>query len=225
MAYLDLSKDGDVFILTMIDGENDNMFTADVLKEYCELLNEVESSQDNASLILTSSHEKTWCNGLNLKWFMDQTQESLSEFSGLAETTFLRIALLNMPTIACITGNCYGGGAIMACAFDFRFMRADRGRFCLPGITNRIVYSELSQEIINLLPNMHAVNELVLTGKAMGGEECCAKNIVDAVYPVDDLLSSAKEFAKTMAQKDRETYAAIKSGLRRQLIPYKSKFL
>jgi ribosomal protein L35AE/L33A len=50
------------------------------------------------------------------------------------ENMLLRLALLNLPVIAEIGGNAYAGGAILASACDFRFMRSDRGRFCFPEV-------------------------------------------------------------------------------------------
>ncbi|WP_067663415.1 enoyl-CoA hydratase-related protein [Nocardia miyunensis] len=40
-----------------------------------------------------------------------------------------------LPTVAVLQGHTFGAGAFLALAHDRAVMRADRGYFCLPGIT------------------------------------------------------------------------------------------
>lgn len=217
MDYLDLKKEGKIFILTLINGVNDNTFSNDVLKDYNAVMDEIEHTTENASLVITSDHPKTWSNGINLEWMMKLPENELLEFVVNLKRTILRMSLLNLPTIGCLTGNVYAAGAIMACGLDFRLMRSDRGRFCFPEINIHISFGGTFSEIIKLLPNHHALNELALTGAAWGGEECYPKNVVDAIYSAEELPQKAMEHAEIMAEKDRKTYTAIKHDLRKDL--------
>ena len=214
MTYFDLKQEDKVYVLTMINGDNDNTFTLNFLNELNGCLDEIEKSTDNAAMIMTSNHHKTWSTGINLDWLMTQAPEQFKLFVETLDKTLIRIALLNLPTIACLVGNTYAGAAIMACAFDFRFMREDRGRFCFPEVNIRIPFTEVMDEIIDLIPNKHVLKELALTGNAMGGFECKERNVVDGIYSQEELPVKTKEFAKTMAQKDRPTYTRIKHGLK-----------
>ena len=80
MSTLDLRKENSVYVLTMTNGEKSNTFTADVLGEYNAVLDEIEVSQDNASLVLTSSHDKVWSTGINLEWLITQPVEPQRSF-------------------------------------------------------------------------------------------------------------------------------------------------
>ncbi len=217
MAHFDLKKEENVYILTMINGENDNTFTLDFYHEYNELLDEIEGSTENAALVLTSSHPKTWSTGINLDWFLSIPQNEVEEFVKIFDSTLIRLAVLNLPTIACITGNCYAGAAIMSCCFDFRFMRADRGRFCFPEVNIKIPFTEIMHDIIDLLPNKQALNELALTGKAIGGIEGKERQVIDEIFTVEELHQKTLEFAKVLAEKDRFTYTRIKNGLKKRI--------
>ena len=123
MSTLDLRKENSVYVLTMTNGEKSNTFTADVLGEYNAVLDEIEVSQDNASLVLTSSHDKVWSTGINLEWLITQPVGYHQEFASLLDEFYIRWALLNLPTVGCLTGHTYAAGAILASALDFRFMR------------------------------------------------------------------------------------------------------
>ena len=125
-----------------------------------------------------------------------------------------------MPTIGCLTGHVYAGGAILATTLDFRLMREGRGFFCFPEVDIKILFSPIMYEILRLLPDHYALNELVLTGKRVGGKEALAMKIVSAVYPEETLYDKAMALATELAKKDRRTYAHIKRGLRQALVKY-----
>ena len=88
---------------------------------------------------------------MNLNWFVTQTAEELTLFISLLEESLLRVAWLGMPTVACLTGHCYGAGAIMACGFDFRVMREDRGRFCISAINQKMPISGLLSKFLVII--------------------------------------------------------------------------
>lgn len=213
-----LKKEGPVYILTLINGANANTISVDVLGEYHNILDQLEATEDNAALILTSNDPKIWCNGVDLKWLITRPPEYFPEFAGLIDQLLLRFALLNMPTVACLTGHAYGAGALLATIMDFRLMREDRGFFCFPEVDIGIPFTPLMYDLLRLLPDGHALNELVLTGKRVGGAEALAMKIVSAVYPTEILFEKTLELASFLAKKDRKTYTNLKLGLRKHLV-------
>jgi enoyl-CoA hydratase/carnithine racemase len=212
-----LQKEGPVYILTLINGENANTITADVIDEYHAVLDKVESTTENASFLLTSDDPKFWSTGINLDWLNKQPPDYFPIFTKLLDELFLRFALLNMPTIACLTGHTFAASAIMACTFDFRLMREERGFFCFPEVDIKMPFTPIMYNIIALLPDRYALNELALTGKRIGGKEALALKVVSAAFPEDILLNKAMELATQMAKKDRKTYTNIKHGMRQDL--------
>ena len=63
---IDLERDGELFILTMNDGEN--RWNTTFVRAYAKALDEVEASTGPAALITRSSNEKFFSNGLDLEW-------------------------------------------------------------------------------------------------------------------------------------------------------------
>ena len=218
MPTMELKKEGSVYILSLTNGEKANTFTEDVIGEYNAILDELEASRDNAALLITSTDPKFWSNGINLEWLIAKPANYFTQFAFLLDKMFLRFALLNMPTVGCLTGHTYAGAAILAAAFDFRLMRADRGFFCYPEIDIKIPFSLIMTQILKLLPDQQAVTELVFTGKRVGGEEALKMKIVSAIYPGETLFPKALEMAKFLSQKDRKTYARIKRDMRSNLL-------
>ena len=217
MSSMKLILDGDVHVLTLTDGAKENRFTEETIKEYMSILDQLEAFEGNTALIVASSDPKFWCNGINLNWFLKQPPNYYQKFADILDRFFLRFALLNMPTIGCLTGHTFAGGAILAATFDFRFMREDRGFFCYPEVDIKIPFTPIMHQVLKLLPDRFSTVELLLTGKRIAGKEAMERKImVDACSP-ETIRERTMDFARMLASKDRKTYASIKHGIRRGL--------
>lgn len=225
MANMELDVRQGIHVLTLTDTENgnENTLTTEVMNDYLAALDEVESYQGNTALMITCEHEKTFSTGINLDWLNAQNEAGKQQFSDLFNTVLCRIALLNAPTIACINGNAYAGGAILATAADYRVMRNDRGRFCFPEVNIKIPFTPVSRDTVRLLPNEKAYKDMVLTGVAYTGIECLERDLVRSIHPVNELQTAALELAIQLAQKDRYTYCHIRNGFRAAMAAHASR--
>lgn len=223
MSYFKLEKKQSYFILWLDNGENDNAFRTDVLEEFNRHLDEVEKYEGDTCLMFTSDHPKTFSTGIDLEWLFKQPKEELMSFVRLLDRTLLRVALFNAPTLSVINGNAYGGGAMLATACDFRIMRQDRGRYCLPEVKIKSAFTPTMVEIIRLIPDVHSMHRLALTADAVGGEECLPMKVVDAIYPQAQLFEEGCQLAETLATKHRPTYTKVKQDIRRYLVEFQNK--
>jgi enoyl-CoA hydratase/carnithine racemase len=216
MTTMNLQLIDEIHILTLTNADNggDNRFTTDVIYEYLAALDIVERYQGNTALVLTCEHEKTFCTGINLDWLTQQNDAGRQQFFVAFETLLCRLALLNAPTVACINGNAYAGGAILACAADYRLMRSDRGRFCFPEVNIKIPFSPATHDIAQLLPNKQALKDMMLMGTAYTGKQCAELQIVDSIHPASQLQDQAIALATTLATKDRNTFTIIRNLMR-----------
>ena len=214
MSTISLELRDGIHVMTLINAAKDNTLTTATMREYLAAFDQVEKYQGETALMLTCEHEKTFCTGIDLAWLNTQNTQDSEEFVHLFETTLCRLALLNAPTVVCINGNAYAGGAIMASAADFRLMRADRGRFCFPEVNIRIPFTPVANAIAHLLPNKQALRTMMLTGAAYTGAECFDNGIVDGLYDSDQLQTAGLEMAQKLALKDRTTYTRIRSLMR-----------
>ena len=68
MSRVEYTLDEKVAIITMNDGEN--RFNLAFLDSFLTVLDEIENDTDANSLIVTSAHEKIFCNGIDLDWLV-----------------------------------------------------------------------------------------------------------------------------------------------------------
>lgn len=216
MSTMQLEKHDAVFVLTLTQGSAGNLLCDEVLEEYLEAFDVIENQRGDAALVITSADPKTFCNGINLPWLM--RQKNPMAFATKLEDFLIRLGLLNLPVVTAINGNAYAGGALIATASDLRLMRADRGRFCFSEVKIKLPFTPVLLDIVRLLPNRAAMEELALTGNAWGGEECARREVVNRALHEDQVLPAAMELAADMATRDRATYTAIKRGLRSRLV-------
>lgn len=216
MAYFTLELQDSVYVLTMINGDKGNVMDDAWLDELTVHLEAIEADPAaNRALVLASNHEKAWSNGIDLDYIRSKGMAYLFDHFVPRLDGFLgRIAWLNLPTVACISGNAYGGGALIASACDFRTMRADRGRICFPEIDLKLGLSPAMVECVNTLPNEQARWEMVMIGRALGGEEAAARQIVDRALSAEALLPETLALAAQLASKDRVAYTRLKRLLR-----------
>jgi enoyl-CoA hydratase/carnithine racemase len=199
-----------VAVVTMKNREN--RFNPEFLEAFEGLLDEIETRTDARALVVGSAHEKIWSNGLDLEWLQSESLRDPDAGARISQrlTRFLR-RLLTYPliTIAAINGHAFAGGAIMACAFDFRFMRNDRGYFCFPGVDLGITILPGMDAILKKALPTPMVLEAQLTGKRYTAPELEALQVAKAC-PINDLLPEALAFAKSR-NKAREILRTMKA--------------
>lgn len=129
---IELTRDGDVFTLTMAAGEN--RWNTTFVRALAAVLDEVEASSGAAALVTTSASEKFFSNGLDLDWVRDPAAHPAAgdraPFADEFMKLMARIMTFPIPTIAAINGHAFGAGFMLSLCHDLRFMRADRGFVC-----------------------------------------------------------------------------------------------
>ncbi|KAA0020154.1 enoyl-CoA hydratase/isomerase family protein [Antrihabitans cavernicola] len=212
MPYLQREKD--VFILQF--GEEgrpgtENRFNPDWLAQVHTLLDEVVA-HDGPTALVTTAEGKFYSTGADLEWAAanpDKINLCLDEIHRI----LARILTLEVPTVAAMQGHTFGAGAFLAIAHDRRVMRSDRGYFCLPGITIGARYTPGPLALVSARLDPVAAHELLVTGRRYGGSEALAAGLVDDTTTEGELLSSAVDYAQSLAGTRGPVLAEIKRGL------------
>ncbi len=210
MGLVDYTLDEHIAIVTMNNGEN--RFNDDFFSAFNRVLDEIEHETDARVVIVKSAHEKIWSNGIDLDWIRPVIQskpEKAKEFMFELIKLYKRLLFYPMVTIAAITGHAFAGGAIMAAAFDFRFMRSDRGFFCLPEVDIGIPLTPSMIAIMKKAVPMYKFLEMQYLGLRLSADECEKHNIIIKSFPIDELMDGVLNFARPH-NKDREMVGTMK---------------
>ncbi len=219
MDKVTYTRDDQVAVITMADGEN--RFNPGFLQEFLETLDAVETEADARALVVTSAHEKIFSNGIDLEWLVPVIQKgdigSAKDFFRHLNLLFERTLMSPLLTVAAINGHAFAGGAIWACAFDFRFMRTDRGFFCFPEVDLGIPFLPGMLGLLGKAIPSQVMDEMIFTGRRLTAEECAARRIVNKAVPADHLLEEAMAFARTL-HKNRAFVSEMKNRMYGEIV-------
>jgi len=198
---IDLSREGDVFVLTMDAGEN--RWNTAFVQAFDEKLDEVSASRGAAALVTTSSNGKFFSNGLDLDWANAPADHpeggDFKVFGAEFMQLMARIITLPIPTVAAIGGHGFGAGLMLALSHDLRLMRSDRGYLCANEMQIGITIPRPELALFRHKLPAHVFYETVQLARRWTGEAALAAGLVHEVAEVGDLLQRAKERAAELA--------------------------
>jgi len=226
MSKIDLKLEDRVALLTMDEG--DNKLNLKLCDDILAVIERVEKETDALALVIKSGHSHIWSNGFDVDWIKARQEADDSEAvaSFLVRDLELRIRLLTCPliTIALLNGHVFGGAAVLSCCFDFRFMRSDRGFFCIPAVDRDFPILPGTGALLGSVLPAYMVRELVLTGRRFTGHQSAEHHIVTYAYHNTELEEKVLKFAAGL-NKGREIVGKMKGVLNRKVVDLMKKDL
>ena len=129
-----------------------------------------------------------------------------------------RVFTFPKPVVAAINGHTFGDGTILACACDFRLMKADKGYFCLPEVDINIPLLPAMQAIVKKAMPYYKFVEIVLTGKRATAPELAESHVlVKACENQEALMRETLAFAQTFT-KQRPIFSELKKRMNKHII-------
>ncbi len=213
---IDLNREGNVFTLTMNDGEN--RWNTTFVRAFAEALDEVEASTGPIALVTASASEKFFSNGLDLDWLSSKEEHSGGDRKVFG-TEFMalmgRIITLPFPTLCAINGHAFGAGFMTALCHDLRLMRGDRGFICANEVELGMVIPDPELALFRHKLPMDTFFQTVQLARRWTGADAQLAGIVQQVESLENLLSAAQSQAESLSRlgANREVYGRMKERL------------
>ena len=206
---VDYQKEGRIAIFTINRPEAMNALNAAVGREMREAMVDFRDDPDLWVGIITGAGDKAFSAGADIKEFRPATGE---ESEARREEAPVRADTIWKPFIAAINGYALGGGLELALTCDLR-IAAEHARFGTPEIYVGVIPAGGGiSRLPRFIPRSKAA-EILLMGKHMDAQEAYRIGLVNAVVPLDQLMSTAREWAETICQAGPLQVRAVKEGM------------
>jgi enoyl-CoA hydratase len=210
-------RDDGIAVLTLNLPQRRNAMTVEMTDAWRSALATLAADRDVHAVVVTGAGS-AFCAGGDLSWLeigaganVDELRARMLPFY----RTWLAIRDLDVPTIAAVNGPAVGAGAALAFACDLRYAGTE-ATFSVPftglGIHAGMATTWLLPEVAGLA----VARELLLTGRAVSGEEAVRLGLVNRLFPASDLRHEVQEIAGRIAAQapvaTRLTKIALASG-------------
>jgi enoyl-CoA hydratase len=189
-----------VVYLTLDQPETRNALSDELLDQLLAGLEAARADDSVRVVVITSSHERIFSSGGDLKAFSDD-RPATEKYEGLGRfpRLYRLIGALGKPVICAANGDVLAGAFGIALACDLVIAR-EGVRFGCPEINVGVFPFMISALIYRNIDRMKA-NELMMIGEPVTAEEGKAIGFVNRVVPADEFDERVLEWATTVATK------------------------
>lgn len=192
-----------------------NALNSQVLEELDATLDALDLSAVRC-LIVTGAGQKSFVAGADIGEMSTLTKAEGEAFGKKGNAVFRKLESLPIPVIAAVNGFALGGGCELSLSCDIR-LASENARFGQPetglGITPGFGGTQRLARAIGV----GKAKEMLYACTQVKAEEAKAIGLVNAVYPIDELLPAAEKLAAKIAANApiavRNTKKAVNDGL------------
>jgi enoyl-CoA hydratase len=214
MGVVQLQVEGRVATVTLNSPSTFNAMSSAVLNELVEVVDSLALRGDVGAVILTGAGEKAFVAGADIKEMSTKSALEGRAFAELGQRLTTTLEKMPQPVIAAINGFALGGGCEIALACDIRLC-SENARFGQLEINLGIMPGWGGTQRLSRLCGPGFAKELIYTGRMADAQEALRWGLVNAVYPLDELMERAREMAATIASKSGVIQGFAKQALQR----------
>lgn len=195
MAFVEVSKQGHVGIVTMNRPETLNALSSAVFADLLKAFDVVENDEEIYVVVVTGAG-RSFVAGADISEMATMNVVEGKNFGDLGNQAMLRLERMEKPTIAAINGFALGGGCELSMACDIR-IASEKAKFGQPEVGLGITPGFSGTQRLPRRVGVAKAKELIFSGKQIGAEEAKRIGLVNEVYAAEELLNKAVEMAKS----------------------------
>lgn len=215
MEFINYEVEGAVAVLTINRPKALNALNSAVLDELNEAIDAIDLNEVRA-LIITGAGEKSFVAGADIGEMSNLTKEQGEAFGKKGNDVFRKIETLPIPVIAAVNGFALGGGCEISLACDIRIC-SENAVFGQPEVGLGITPGFGGTQRLARTIGVGMAKQLIYTARNIKAPEALRVGLVNAVYPIEELMGAAKKMASIIASNApiavRNCKKAINDGL------------
>ena len=212
MTNVLLEKKGHIAVATINRPKALNALNSQVLEDIDQLVEQVKADDEIRALVITGSGEKAFVAGADIGEMSTLTKAEGEAFGKKGNDVFRKLETLPIPTIAAVNGFALGGGCELSMSCDIRLC-ADTAVFGQPEAGLGITPGFGGTQRLARLVGMGMAKQLIYTAKNIKADEALRIGLVNAVYPLEELMPAAEKMAETIAKNAPIAVRACKKAI------------
>ncbi|MBM3166986.1 MAG: enoyl-CoA hydratase [Chloroflexi bacterium] len=195
-----VQKDKEILTLVLNRPEKLNALSLEMKDDILESFREIQKDKEARVMVLCGAG-RCFSAGGDMETMQIVQQSALAADMGARSylDVVLAIRSLDIPTIAKINGDAYGGGACIALACDFK-IASEEAKLGFAFL--RVALSGADAGATYLLPRMVGINkaiELLMLGQVINAQEAVKIGLIHKTVPASELDGNVDELAKRLA--------------------------
>ena len=198
MGFVNTEVNGAVAVIT-IDRQNAlNALNPEVLQD---LKAAFEAIDQNAvrCIVLTGAGEKSFVAGADIASMSKMTKAEGEAFGKLGNDIFRMIETFPIPVIAAVNGYALGGGNELAMSCDIRIC-SENAMFGQPEVGLGITPGFGGTQRLARIVSVGYAKQMLYAALNIDANEALRIGLVNAVYPLEDLMPAALKLAQKIAR-------------------------
>jgi len=172
-----------------------NALNHEVMSEICQALEAFDARAEIGAMVITGD-ERAFAAGADIKEMLEASPVEMLERATIE--LWDRVAALEKPLIAAVSGWCLGGGNELAMACDM-IVCSESARFGQPEINLGVIPGAGGTQRLTRAVGKALAMEMVLNNRHLTAEQALQYGLVNMVVPVERCLDQALELADQIA--------------------------
>ncbi len=215
MEFITYEQDGFVGVVTINRPQALNALNSQVLEEIEATFDAIDLDNTRA-VVLTGAGEKSFVAGADIGEMSTLTKAEGEAFGKKGNDVFRKIETFPIPVIAAVNGFALGGGCEISMSCDIRIC-SDNAVFGQPEVGLGITPGFGGTQRLARLVGAGMAKQMIYSARNIKADEAYRIGLVNAVYPLEELLPAAEKLANTIAKNApiavRNCKKAINDGL------------
>lgn len=206
--------DRKVITITFNRPEKGNAFTAEMIDDLTDYLQDITTSR-HGKLLLIMSNGNHFCTGADLDWMKSSLslseEENRYDAKRLADLYFT-IYNCDIPTVCMVHGSVYGGGLGIAACSDI-VIAAENAKFCFSEVKLGLAPATISPYVVNAIGSRLALYHFLLAD-VFNTQTALEMDLVHEVVDIKELEIRTQEIVDALLFNDSEAMLRIKRLVR-----------
>lgn len=201
-----------IYILTLNRPHSLNSLNTQMGLDLINCLSELQEKKDMRVLIVTAAGERAFCAGADLKERNNMTADDWKRQHDIFEEAGRHLRDFDYPVIAAVNGYALAGGLEIALSCDIR-IAAEHAKMGLTEATVGLIPGLGGTQLLPRAIPVGLAKEMLFSGKHITATRAKEMGLVNDIVPMEQLLVTALEMARGMAQNAPLSLKSIKKAV------------